>query len=128
VDKTPIKNGQNSPLGILGATEMQEQINQNLKNIGIWQRIFFMLLFALVIELVGLLLWLVVILQLGAMLVTGKPNDNILTFGRQLSLYLYHILLFVTFNTDQRPFPFSSWETTESSEPPFSGGELRSKK
>jgi hypothetical protein len=128
VDKTPIKNGQNSPLGILGATEMQEQINQNLKNIGIWQRIFFMLLFALVIELVGLLLWLVVILQLGAMLVTGKPNDNILTFGRQLSLYLYHILLFVTFNTDQRPFPFSSWETMESSEPAFSGGELRSKK
>jgi hypothetical protein len=96
---------------------MQEQLNQNLKNIGIWQRIFFMLLYALVIELVGLLLWLVVFLQLGAMLLTGKPNDNILNFGRQLSVYLYHILLFVTFNSDQRPFPFSPWDMTESAEP-----------
>lgn len=96
---------------------MQEQINQNLKNIGMWQRIFFMLLFALVIELVGLLLWLVVFLQIGAMLLTGKPNDNILNFGRQLAVYLYHILLYVTFNTDQRPFPFSPWDLTEASSP-----------
>lgn len=97
---------------------MQEQISQNLKNIGIWRRIFFMLLFAVIIELVGLLLWLVILLQIGAMLLTGKPNENILNFGRQLSVYLYHILLFLTFNTDELPFPFANWNLTEAAAPP----------
>ncbi|MGR8934382.1 MAG: DUF4389 domain-containing protein [Gammaproteobacteria bacterium] len=96
---------------------MQEQLSQNFKNIGLWRRIFFMLLFAVIIELVGVLLWLVVLLQIGAMLLTGKVNDNILNFGRQLSVYLYHILLFLTFNTDELPFPFAAWNLTEAAAP-----------
>ena len=97
---------------------MQEQLNQNLKNIGFWQRIFFMLLFVVILDLAGLLLWLVVIVQVFAMLLNGTPMDNLLSFGRQLSAYLYHIYLFLTFNTDQLPFPFAAWELTEEPEPP----------
>lgn len=91
---------------------MQEQINENLKRISTWKRIIFMLIYAVIDSMVKLLLWLVVLLQVGSVLITGTTNPNILGFGRSLSTYHYHILLFLTFNTEQLPFPFSDWNLT----------------
>ncbi|MGR9116176.1 MAG: DUF4389 domain-containing protein [Gammaproteobacteria bacterium] len=99
---------------------MQEQINENLKKISTWKRIFFILVFAVIVGLVRILLWAVIILQIASTLLTGAVNKNILDFGRKLSAYLYHILLFLTFNTDQLPFPFSDWSLTETLELPDS--------
>jgi len=97
---------------------VQDQINENLKKIDTWKRIVFMLIYALIDSLVKLLLWLVVLLQVGSVLLTGKTNPNILNFGKSLSTYHYHILLFLTFNTEQLPFPFSDWNLTVALEPP----------
>ncbi|MGY6274268.1 DUF4389 domain-containing protein [Methylomonas sp. MgM2] len=91
---------------------MHEQINENLKKIETWKRIIFMLIYAVIDSMVKLLLWLVVLLQVGSVLLTGATNPNILGFGRSLSTYHYHILLFLTFNTEQLPFPFSDWNDT----------------
>lgn len=91
---------------------MDEQINYNLTQIGTWKRIFFMLIFAAIGGLVRMLLWAVIILQVASTLLTGKANVNILNFGRSLSTYTYHILLFLTFNTETMPFPFSDWNVT----------------
>jgi uncharacterized membrane protein YgdD (TMEM256/DUF423 family) len=97
---------------------VQEQINENLKKLDTWKRIVFMLVYALIDSLVKLLIWMVVLLQVGSVLFTGKANANVLNFGRSLSTYHYHILLFLTFNTEQLPFPFSDWNLTASLEPP----------
>ena len=91
---------------------MDEQINYNLTQLGTWKRIFFMLIFAAIGSLVRMLLWAVIILQVASTLLTGKANQNILNFGRSLSIYTYHILLFLTFNTETLPFPFSDWNMT----------------
>ena len=91
---------------------MDEQINYNLTQISTWKRIFFMLIFAAIGGLVRMLLWAVIILQVASTLLTGKANINILNFGRSLSIYTYHILLFLTFNTETLPFPFSDWNMT----------------
>ena len=91
---------------------MHDQINENLKKIETWKRIIFMLIYAVIDSMVKLLLWLVVFLQVGSVLLTGVTNPNILGFGRSLSTYHYHILLFLTFNTEQLPFPFSDWNLT----------------
>jgi hypothetical protein len=91
---------------------MDEQINDNLKQLSTWKRIFFMLIFGAIGGLVRLLLWAVIILQVASTLFLGKPNLNILNFGRNLSIYTYHILLFLTFNTETLPFPFSDWNIT----------------
>lgn len=91
---------------------MDEQINANLKQLSTWKRIFFMLIFAVIGELLRLLVWAVIILQIASSLLTGSPNQNILNFGRSLSLYTYHILLFLTFSTETIPFPFSDWNVT----------------
>ena len=97
---------------------MDEQINYNLKNINTWKRIFFMLIFAAIGGLVRLLLWAVILLQVASTLLTGKANINILNFGRSLAVYTYHILLFLTFNTEALPFPFSAWNLTAELELP----------
>ncbi|NJA05911.1 DUF4389 domain-containing protein [Methylococcaceae bacterium WWC4] len=97
---------------------MQDQINENLKKIETWKRIIFMVIYAAIDSLVKLLLWLVILLQVGSVLLTGACNPNILNFGRSLSIYHYHILLFLTFNTDKLPFPFADWNETANLELP----------
>lgn len=92
---------------------MQEQISENLKKLTTWKRIFFMLIYSVIVGLVRILLWAVILLQVASTLFTGKSNENILSFGGSLSAYLYHILLFLTFNTDKLPFPFSDWNLTK---------------
>lgn len=96
----------------------QEQISENLKKIETWKRIIFMLIYAVIDSMVRLLLWLVVLLQVGAVLLTGGTNPNILDFGRNLATYHYHILLFLTFSTEKLPFPFSDWNLTRELELP----------
>ncbi len=96
----------------------EEDINENLKKISTWKRIFFILIYSVIVGLVRMMLWAIILLQIASALLTGSSNPNILNFGRKLSAYLYHILLFLTFNTDDLPFPFSDWQLTEELELP----------
>ncbi len=96
----------------------EEQIQENLKKISTWKRIFFMLVYSVIVGLVRILLWTVILLQIASTLLTGAPNVNILDFGKKLSAYIYHILLFLTYNTELLPFPFSNWDETEKLEFP----------
>lgn len=88
---------------------LAEQISANLQKIGIWQRLFFMLVYAVLAAIVRTLIWVLIVFQLGSMLITGEVNQNILGFGRSLSAYMYHMFLFLTFNTDDKAFPFAKW-------------------
>ncbi len=88
---------------------MEEQINIHLSQAQTWKRIFFMLLFVVVVTMARWLAWAVIVLQLIFVLLTGTKNSNILSFGRGLAIYEYHILLFLTFVTETLPFPFSPW-------------------
>lgn len=88
---------------------MEEQLNTHLSQIQIWKRIFLMLLFAVVITLVRWIAWIPILLQLFFILVSGEKNRHILSFGRGLAIYDYHLLLFLVFGTETLPFPFSPW-------------------
>lgn len=91
---------------------MNEQMNLNLKKESTWKRIFFMLILTVIVSVVRTLLWAVIFLQVITTLLTGSCNTHILSFSRGLSAYLYHITLYLTFNTDLLPFPFSNWDVT----------------
>ncbi len=86
------------------------EILRHLKETNTWQRIFFMLVFALILSFVRAILWIVVLFQVGSKLLTGQDNPHARQLGAQLSVYLYQILLFLTFNTEQMPFPFAELE------------------
>jgi hypothetical protein len=38
-----------------------------------------------------------------------NPNKHLLDFSKNLNLYLYEIVRFISFNTDTKPYPFAPW-------------------
>lgn len=88
---------------------MKEPVSYNLAEFDIWKRFFFMFVFAAIASLVRLLIWAVTAFQVVFALLTGRANQHILSFGRSLSVYTYHIMLYLTFCTETLPFPFTAW-------------------
>ncbi|MFC1748827.1 DUF4389 domain-containing protein [Pseudomonadota bacterium] len=75
----------------------------------IWQRGLYMLLFAFLIGIAKVVAFSVVCLQFLLVLFSGKPNEQLLEFGKSLSIYTYQIMLFLTFNREEHPYPFTDW-------------------
>ena len=75
----------------------------------IWIRGLYMLLFIIITRLTEVVVGLVMLIQFVLKAATGNTNSNLETFGDQLSQYLYAIVQFQTFNTEDKPFPFSPW-------------------
>ena len=74
-----------------------------------WFRLLFVILFTLIYGVAEVVLVAVVAIQFGFVLITGDRNQVLLVFGASLSKFIYQILQFVTFNSEVKPFPFSSW-------------------
>ena len=75
----------------------------------IWIRGLYMLLFAIVTRLTEIVIGLVMLIQFVLKAATGGTNSNLVDFGNQLSQYLFEIVQFQTFNTEDKTFPFSQW-------------------
>jgi len=74
-----------------------------------WQRVLFVALFWLVFYVAQMIVAAVAIAQCIFVLISNNPNEQLLKFGDSLGKYIHDILRFVTFNSDQRPFPFSDF-------------------
>lgn len=69
----------------------------------------FMLLMAFFYQLAGTFLFFVTIIQFVIVLINGMPNTRLVSFGRSLGSYIKQIVSYLTFASDERPFPFSDW-------------------
>ncbi len=92
------------------------QVKQNVTARSTWVRLLFMALFWVVFGILHGVLAVVVGLQFLIVLATGSPNERLVTFGHELGIYYHDIIVFVTFKTEAKPFPFSDWRR----EPPAS--------
>ncbi len=92
---------------------MTEQISDankvHYKDRVTWVRGLFMLLFVALYNVAAILIGAVAILQFAWKLISGETNPRLLTFGEDLSRYFYQILRYLTFNTEEKPFPFADW-------------------
>ncbi|MEO6422405.1 MAG: DUF4389 domain-containing protein [Candidatus Nitrotoga sp.] len=75
----------------------------------IWVRGLYMLLMALAYQISGTLMFIVAIFQFFVTLITDTPNTRLLSFGRNLGRYFQQIVYFLTFASEEVPFPFSDW-------------------
>lgn len=75
----------------------------------IWLRGLFMLLMLLVLHVCGTVLFVVAVIQFVIALVNGAPNERLVVLGRHLGSYFRQIVSFLTFATEEVPFPFSEW-------------------
>jgi len=88
---------------------MNDDVKTHIESTETWLRLLFMVLFAVISWIAKLVLIAVVIFQFIVKLFTGDINERALGLGGQLSSYIYQILNYLTFNTEERPFPFNDW-------------------
>ncbi len=89
--------------------------NQSLiKDKSVWQRLLYMLLFVVAYSVVETILTAIVIIQILFRLFRGETNGRLLSFSAQAARYIYDVLQYLTFNSEEKPFPFSDWPTGQS--------------
>jgi len=84
----------------------QASLEENLRNRSTWKRFLFMIVVAVLFWLGVLVGIIVILLQFFWVLFTGKTKKEFSAVGRQLAEYSREIVLYMSFNTDERPFPF----------------------
>ncbi len=84
----------------------QASIEENLRNRSTWKRFLFMIVVAVLFWLGVIVGIIVILLQFLWVLFTGRTKKEFSAVGRQLAEYSREIVLYMSFNTDERPFPF----------------------
>ena len=88
----------------------------SLTNVDTWIRLAYMVLFALLVMAARLVVSIVVVLQFALVLVFGKDNENLRNLGQGLGKWVYQAIMFLTFNSNDKPFPFDEWPILDPSE------------
>ena len=88
---------------------LMNNIKQHFFSSAMWLRILYMLVFYFVAKLAFMLVVLITILQAITKLVTGHIMESVVEFSQSLNSYILQIINFLTFHTEEKPFPFSDW-------------------
>ncbi|MDT8375549.1 MAG: DUF4389 domain-containing protein [Mariprofundaceae bacterium] len=88
---------------------MADELKEHVKDSSVWLRLLFMGLFALLYWVAEAVLAVVVLFQFFSVLFTGKKSGKVLSFGAQLSTYAYQIFRYLTYNSEEKPYPLGDW-------------------
>jgi len=88
---------------------MSNDIKDNIKQQSTWIRGLYMVLFSIFYTIADFVLFAVVVFQFVLKLFTGDTNDRLRKLGLSISTYIYEILQFLSFNSEQHPYPFGTW-------------------
>lgn len=85
---------------------MSDDMVRNLKKPSAWFRVLFMVGFVIALYVTGVILLVLMLAQIVFSLLTGEDNINLRRLGAGLASYVGQILAFLTYNSEQKPFPF----------------------
>ena len=88
-------------------------VKENAQNKDTWLRGLFIVVFGIIFYFLYIVIWLTVIFQFLTKVLTGELNDNLTRFSQSLTRFAFQILLYITFQSEERPFPFSPWPEEE---------------
>lgn len=81
-------------------------IQENLKSSSTWLRLLFMLVCSALYAVTRFVVFAVVVLQFFWALLTSEPNEKLTALGHSLALYSCEIIDYLTYYSEERPFPF----------------------
>jgi hypothetical protein len=84
----------------------RSSFEEHIRSKATWQRLLFMLILGLLFSVGVTVGCILVILQFFWVLFTGETKRELSAVGRQLAEYGRQVALYMTFNTEDRPFPF----------------------
>jgi len=85
----------------------ENSLSSNLTNANTWVRLALSILFLVLNSFLRIAVVLVFIAQALFVLITGDKNPRLGSFADVLRNYIYQIIGYVTFGSDERPFPFN---------------------
>ena len=88
---------------------MNGDIKENVTRRGIWLRFCFMIIMIMAFAVAEAIITAIVAFQFCSSLFTGQINDQLIRFGRNLARYLQQITAYLTFATEDVPYPFMDW-------------------
>ena len=94
---------------------MDPEIKENISQTNTWGRAVFMVLFGIIYSIAEIVLLVVVVLQFGFVLLSAEKNPRLLVFGEELSRFVYDVFMFLTYNKEEKPFPFAEWPKSDRS-------------
>lgn len=98
---------ENNPSGI--------PIEENIKSRSTWLRLLFMFAYYVIGTVATAVLSVAVILGFLWVLFTGEKNGQLQQAGQAIAAYMYEIIRYLTFNTEDKPFPFGNdWPSADS--------------
>lgn len=76
-------------------------------------RVLYVVLFYLIYSISDIALLFIAVVQSVLSLFTGEPSRTLSEFGGSLGNYVKQISQYVSFNSNEKPFPFSDWPAPE---------------
>ncbi len=93
---------------VSGHEDRGTPIGENIRSRSTWLRLLFMLAFYAIGTVVTAVFSVVVVLSFFWVLFTGEKNGQLQQAGQVIAAYLYEIVRYLTFNTEDKPFPFGN--------------------
>lgn len=91
---------------------MDPELKEKLVSKNKWLRALFMVIFMIIgYFLAPVLILIIAVFQFIYALFTNQPNENLLKFSSGLCEYFWHIMQYLTYETEEKPFPFGKWPT-----------------
>ncbi|MBT8080359.1 MAG: DUF4389 domain-containing protein [Gammaproteobacteria bacterium] len=86
----------------------RSRLESNVKSRSTWMRLVYMLIIGICYFITRLVFFPVVVLQFLWVLITGETNKHLHSLSQWLASYTYQAMMYLAYNSDDRPFPFDS--------------------
>jgi len=108
-----------SPSREISEMEMDPEFKERVTAKPTWTRGLYILLFIVIYNIAEIVVYAVVFLQFLFTLFSGDRNAQLQSLGKNLSTFIYQVFMYITYNSDERPYPFAPWpgESTGSTAP-----------
>ena len=91
---------------VTGEEPREASVEDHLKSRGTWIRLIFMLIYGAILSLSSMIATAIIVLGFFVVLLTGERNPQLLAAGRAVTRYIAEIPSYLTYNADDKPFPF----------------------
>ena len=86
-----------------------EEVNDTQHPKADMARVVYMIMYLIIGKVISIILFIIAVGQLLYSWLSGSPNEKILPFSASMSEYAKQIVLYVSFNTDEKPWPSADW-------------------
>ncbi len=88
---------------------MSSDLKSHLSNKSTWMRLLYMILFVIAFNVAEIVTGVIVVVQILFKLFTGQVNEQLQSFGHKLAIYFRQTVAFLTYDTEDMPYPFAPW-------------------